>query len=315
MLTSFLIVFLLFVACMFRVVICTLVVEGFKPHPIHNTPLSAESTGKIRINDSLLSINDHKLFGLDTWEIVVATVRSVIANEGSNGKPVTLKFRRAAKDDIPPISVPEKRPPSVKEPVASVPASAGETSPPTGPASMARPASMAPPLPSEPPPPMSGPSSHFVTPSLRPPSMGVAVVQEPVTNTRGIPPVPHSTPSYYSSNNNDVQAISASSNPQLKMSATPYGGAAATVASSVFVGQVQAQEVTGYNVEAERTECEQCEDRCEEKCGIASVEEDKEECSPQCSEFLNQVLLLQVLTDTPYHTRHCTVLVSWVVLI
>lgn len=121
--------------------------------------------------------------------------------------------------------------------------------------------------------------------------MGMAVVQEPVSNIRGFPPAPNSTPmapSYYSSNND------ASSNTQFKMSAaTAYGGAT-TVASSVFVGQVQAQEVTGYNVEAERTECEQCEDQCEEKCGIAAVEEDKEECSPQCSEFLNQVPVAKI---------------------
>ena len=294
--------------------ICTVVVEGFKQHPIHNTPLSAESSGKIRINDNLLSINDHKLFGLDTWEIVVATVRSVIANEGANGKPVTLKFRRGTKDDIPPISEPEKRPPSVASlptPPASA-ASADETgllqqaNGPPGPASMARPASMAPPLPSEPPPPMSGPSSHFEAPAFRPPSQGMAVVQEPVTNIRGFPPAPNSTlvvPSYYSSNNNDITA--ASTNTQYKMTAaTTYGGAA-TVASSVFVGQVQAQEVTGYNVEAERTECEQCEDQCEEKCGIASVEEDKEECSPQCSEFLNQVVVERIHKYTQsYMTSH-----------
>ena len=153
---------------------------------------------------------------------------------------------------------------------------------------------MAPPLPPAPLPPVSGPPSHFETPSLRPTSLGMAVVQEPVTSTRGFPPVPNSTqmvPSYPASNKNDVLDVSGSTNPPYKMSAaTPYGGET-TFASSVFVGQVQAQEVTGYNVEAERTECEQCEDRCEEKCGIAAIEEDKEDCSPQCSEFLNQVLL------------------------
>ena len=150
---------------------------------------------------------------------------------------------------------------------------------------------------------MSGPSSHFEAPAFRPPSQGMAVVQEPVTNIRGFPPAPNSTPvvpgSYYSSNNNDISA--ASTNTQYKMTAaTTYGGPT-TVASSVFVGQVQAQEVTGYNVEAERTECEQCEDQCEEKCGIASVEEDKEECSPQCSEFLNQVVVARIHKYTQSH--------------
>lgn len=81
--------------------------EGFKKHPITGATMAAEAGGKIVPGDELISIQGTKLNGADTWEVTVATIRSVIAREV--GKPLKLVLQRnkqeqKLQDVIPPVS-------------------------------------------------------------------------------------------------------------------------------------------------------------------------------------------------------------------
>jgi hypothetical protein len=121
-----------------------LVVVGFRRHPVTGVPLPAEASGNVRVNDQWLAINDRKTVSVDD-------LRSILATEGADRKPVKLTLARASVDQVKPSPLPDRmtdvvrlepstplgvlsRPlPTIADPIPAPPAAAAAAAPPSAP--------------------------------------------------------------------------------------------------------------------------------------------------------------------------------------